>query len=142
MIRDSRTLYGERQHESAEQVEAHWQWFAQEKGRYNPTLGLREPPSDLAYSDQPLEAYVSDSRWVADCPCGGGLGCWPDHEKGCCYDCLTVYPITFPHPKAVATAEAVLLARPEPGTRNWRPHEGETINDLKAENLMHGERLA
>lgn len=142
MIRDSRTLYGPLRHESIADVEAHWEAFAREHGKFNPTLGVREPPGELAYSDEKLDAYVSDNRWVADCPCGGGIGCWPDHERGCCYDCLTVYPIAFPHEKARATAEAVLLARPDPSTRNWRPHEGETINDLKVENITRGEALS
>jgi hypothetical protein len=142
MIRDSRTLYGPQPHETAEQIEAHWAWFAEKHGRYNVILGVREPPSELRQSKQVLQAYVSDSRWVADCPCGGGIGCWPEHDKGCCYDCLTVYRIAFPSPSERAAAETVLLARLEPSTRNWRPDLGEELIDLKVENVTHGEGLS
>lgn len=136
MIRDSRTLYGPVPHATSEEVEAHWERFAAEVGWWDPNTGVRKP-GPLTYSKASLQAYVSDNRWVAQCPCGGGLGVWPEMDKGCCYDCGTVYTISFPSPAVIAEAEAVLDERPEPSTRNWRP-DAETPADLKAENVTHG----
>ena len=39
-------------------------------------------------------------------------------------------------PANVAAIEAVLLQRPDPQTRNWRP--GEAMGVLRAENEAHG----
>jgi hypothetical protein len=128
VIRDSRHLYGAFQHASTEEVEGAWRVYAADRGR------------DLTdrTTDTPLDAYVSDSRWVADCPCRGGIACWPAHEKGCCYDCLSVYRIAFPADAAAAVA--VLELRPDPATRNWFP-DREDVASLKVENAVRGERF-
>jgi hypothetical protein len=96
--------------------------------------------------------YMNWGKWVADCPrpfclnaeqfgrCDdgtiGGLGgelfhCRDDtRHGGCGLTCPAQWPAN------VEDLEAVILARPVPGTRNWRP--GETLDDLIHENAAHG----
>ncbi|MDP8928678.1 MAG: hypothetical protein M3O70_08920 [Actinomycetota bacterium] len=82
--------------------------------------------------DIPAAAYVSDSRWVADCAnCGSGIGVWPDHARATCLECGYDWPIAFPG--RVEDAVELLTQRP-PGNRHWFPHLGEAIEDLQAEN--------
>lgn len=84
-------------------------------------------------------AYVSDGRWVTNCPaCNGGIGVWVGMSDGCCYDCGRVWQIVFPSASEIGRAETVLSKRPDSGTQNWRPDLGETIADLKAENAVRG----
>lgn len=98
---------------------------------------------ELHTSKTRLVAYVSDGRWVADCPggpdgnCGGGMAAWPEHEHACCLDCGTVYPIDFPHGQEIAEATEALDAR-LPMHRHWRPDRGETAEDLRVENVERG----
>lgn len=105
-------------------------------------------------------AYMAHSVWVAMCPrpgcmnaemfgrCDdgtvGGLeasrftcrvdGHRPDGSRvvyrGCGLRCGVEWP------PDIADLERVLLARPAPSTRNWRP--GESLEDLVAENFAHG----
>jgi hypothetical protein len=133
-IRDSRTLYGPQPHATTTEVEEHWVAFGMKCGWWDPELGVRVPGGKVTYSDTPVVAFVSDNRWVAQCSCGGGMGCWAEMPRACCYDCGTSYPVVFPDPVTLAAGEAVLDARPEPDTRNWRPDE-ETVADLKVENI-------
>jgi hypothetical protein len=139
-IRDSRTLYGPLPHASTAEVEAHWHEYGATRGWWDPVTGVRTP-GEVIVSNDTLPAYVSDNRWVAQCPCGGGIGCWTEMSRGCCYDCGTSYLIAFPAAKACADAVDVLTARPEPETRNWRPDRGESVADLKVENVKRGLRL-
>jgi hypothetical protein len=88
----------------------------------------------LTRSGQTLDAYVSDGRWVADCPCRGGIVASREMAEAACLDCGTVYAIRFP--ENAGEIEAVLLARPRKENQNWRP--GETLADLRSENRNHG----
>lgn len=93
---------------------------------------------------------VNQGRWVADCPaCGGAERIWPDglrthpevpHPFGifdstlhCGYTGAT-YDVAFP--SEAAEIMAVLARRPNELNRNWEP--GETVMDLRLENLNHG----
>lgn len=97
-------------------------------------------------------AEVSWGIWLANCPRPGcanaeHFGKHPDSGHvggltgtafkcgtvpvgGCGLTCAAVWPDN------VADIERLLLMRPIPSTRNWRP--GETLNDLLAENIEHG----
>lgn len=91
----------------------------------------------LEPSGETVHAYVSDSRWVADCPaCNGGIACWSAMPDGCCYDCGRVYQVAFPPSRDLGAAVAVLEKRPE-NARHWRPWE-QDVADLKAENVVRG----
>lgn len=81
-----------------------------------------------------IAAYISDNRWVADCPhCKSGIGILPGYHKATCLDCGRIYRVQLP--KKWKTAEKILLARP-PEHRHWLPNE--TIDDLKQQNYEHG----
>jgi hypothetical protein len=77
--------------------------------------------------------------WIVQCPCRGAqLAARSDHRM-LCVDCHNAdiggrwRRVVWP-----ADAEAierVLLARPDPTTRNWT---GETLAQLKAENTERG----
>jgi hypothetical protein len=136
VIHDQRTMTGSGLHTTSAEVREVWQLVA--------VQGFREAPAarrhELLELDTEVEAYVSDSRWVADCPtCGGGIAAWPEHDRGCCLDCGSVVTVMFPPAGELAELERVLLARPREN-RHWRP--GETVADLKVENVTHGYRPA
>lgn len=104
--------------------------------------------------------YVNDDRWVAQCvtpDCNAAEQLWADapryrkdedgrpfgHPYGItpqgvyyCGNCGLVSEVTIP--KGMAEIEAVLARRPVPQTRHWR---GESLADLKAENLLHGVKI-
>jgi len=107
-------------------------------------------------------AWMYSGDWVADCPRGcGGVEHLYDRanprnpasprivqkpEFRCSY-CHMVAPVEWPTQLAEITA--VLMLRPIPHTRNWFPanHEtavrfraphGQSIDDLRAENVAHG----
>lgn len=103
-----------------------------------PTSGLR------------AVAFLSWGRWVAACPrpycsnnemrgqCDDGSlgGLRADH-----FECRSAYggcglrcPVDWP--ANIAEIEALVMCRPVPATRNWRP--GEDLHDLLAENIEHG----
>lgn len=127
-------MSGAQAHDSPQSVQAFWEQYAE---------GQRAAGKDfeLTRSRKKLVAYVSDSRWVADCrTCSGGIALWRENEQACCLDCGTIYStIDWPSPKEAAEAEAVLAARPGDAQRNWRPDLGEDVGDLKVENLSRGE---
>jgi Zn ribbon nucleic-acid-binding protein len=102
--------------------EAHWAQFL-----FDRRFG-RVPVKDARV----LTAYVSDNRWVANCPeCNGGIAAWDENPHGCCLDCGHVYVVKFP--KDYKIAEALLLQRP-PEHRHWMAHLGEPVANLAAEN--------
>jgi hypothetical protein len=94
------------------------------KARVAPTTKVASPR---------LKAYVNHGRWVADCPCGGGIACGPDSPDAVCYDCRTERNISFPSASRIATATELLSARPLKH-QNWRPDQGESVTELRAEN--------
>jgi hypothetical protein len=65
----------------------------------------------------------------------------PDQGFFCfgCYNIIhTGLPrrVTYPVDEVRGRVEALLLARPDPSTRNWLPSE--TVEDLAIENIAHG----
>jgi hypothetical protein len=137
VLRDQRFMTGEVPLDTPAQVRAAWQAFAELHGFVDET-GLRVPGSPLIEDELELVAHVSDSRWVADCPCGGGIAAWPLHRKGCCLDCGHVFAIKFPPADELPHIVAVLEARPDPRTRYFDPRAGEELIDLKAQNAANG----
>jgi hypothetical protein len=134
-------MQGARQHASVDDVRAYWYRFALEEGFVDANTGLRKP-GNVVVDERTVLAYISSSRWVADCPnCNAGMAAWPGaHEHACCLDCGHVF--TVETPEDAAEAVAVLTARPEPSTRNWHPQRGETVTDLKVENITRALPLA
>ncbi len=88
----------------------------------------------LNVTGRKLKAYVNHGRWVADCACGGGVACGPDSPDAVCYDCRSVWLITFPTVDRITNATALLAQRTAARQRHWRPDQGETITDLRAQN--------
>lgn len=82
-------------------------------------------------------ARVDWGRWIADCPhpfCRSALALTRDQPSFQCWDCGTGADIVWPpNPDDIAR---ILLMRPDPAKRNWRP--GEDLHDLLRENLEHG----
>jgi hypothetical protein len=80
-----------------------------------------------------VAAYVSDNRWVADCPnCNAGMALLPDVKQVVCLECGEPYSVTWP--KERQAIEDALTLRPRKN-RHWFPHE--TIDDLTRENDQH-----
>lgn len=90
--------------------------------------------ADTAY------ARANYGRWVVDCPrrrpfvCRDALQAVPGQPVFVCPTCDTVADIVWP--QDVAMIEELLMARPDPATRNWEP--GESTTWLLTENLAHG----
>lgn len=112
---------------------------------YGPLSQMHDVPlpplTALAVGVAPGLAYINHSRLIADCPdCGGAEFVWRDGPHVMlCASCLNGgighrwRPVVLP--ADLAEIEAVLAARPLPQNRNWAP--GETIGQLRAENLAH-----
>ncbi len=84
-----------------------------------------------------VTAYVSDGRWVADCPYdNGGIGVAPDNPSGFDMGCGTMVAVIFPD--GWQEAVQVLEARPRPSDAHWFPQRGESIVELRRENAKHG----
>lgn len=129
--------------ETISDVEQAWIGFAASRAMRGLRPFVHAPERNApTKSRQTVDAYVSDSRWVADClggphgTCRGGIACWPEHEYACCLDCGTIYKVEFPPTSIRALGEVALLGRPE-NNRHWRPRE-QTPEELRAENDVHG----
>lgn len=87
-----------------------------------------------------VAARVNHGRWLWDCPlCGGAQVCTPADPRAFCVECWNGgsdrwWPVLFPEERA--DIELVLDARPLEQNRNWSP--GETVMDLRRENVEHG----
>lgn len=85
-------------------------------------------------------AYVSEGRWVIDCPdCGSAQMANRTDHRFMCSDCANIAvggkwrPVVWPGD--TEAIESVLEQRPVPN-QNWAP--GETVEQLAVENLAHG----
>jgi len=91
-------------------------------------------------------AIVSGSCWIVLCPSGDGGAEFANFEdpRFFCCNCRNrqwgghPLQVVLPDPAVRLQVETVLLQRPDPATRNWTP--GESVEDLKVENLEHGEK--
>ena len=85
-----------------------------------------------------IPAYVGNGCWRIHCRCGERTHTDPDWGIACCFGCGAVWTrVTFPEDwRAI---EVLLAKRAVQGTRNWQAPE--TLDDLKLEQLAHGEPL-
>lgn len=114
-------------------------------------FGYHAPPLGMVDDDAaPLVAEVNRGIWIARCHCRkrrtaehpeapGGV-VWFDFPYIWCSRCENAEcsgawrPIRLIAPREVV--EAILLARPDPDTRNWVA--GESVEKLRRENRAHG----
>ena len=81
-------------------------------------------------------AYMNHGRWVADCAtpyCPEAHLVTPG-DRFNCGNCGESFRVSWPLCKT--QIERVLETRPVPQTRNWLV--GESVSDLRNENLRHG----
>jgi hypothetical protein len=139
VIRDQRRMLLGNPAATPRDVEQEWL-------RYTLSAAFRGFPNrDYAYTwvEDPateLVAYVSDERWVADCPhCNGGIALWPGTTHGgACYDCGTVFrQVDYPDEETIVAVEEVFDVRPK-YARHWLRNRGETLAHLQAENIAFG----
>lgn len=88
-------------------------------------------------------AYVDKGNWWAKCP---ARDCWgiefvdPAAPLFFCCSCLNREfggaPLWVEFPPEQAEIERLLLRRPNPLNRNWRPHN--TLADLRVDNAING----
>lgn len=138
-LRDQRTMCdvtGPHEiHQTTADVETAWQTWADREGL---TTRRRQGDwsTDLRRSRKTIVVFVSGGKWIGDCPeCNGGVAAWPFHEKGCCLDCGTIFRLEYPPVDEVEEIAQLLARRPEQH-RNYHPHQGETIDDLRRENAV------
>lgn len=97
---------------------------------------------DLTDVDEtPIKARLNHGRWIAECPdCKGAEFVHVDEPLFLCANCLNAAvgnkwrTVTVPNNRV--SIERIMLARPMPMNRNWKP--GETLGRLKAENRERG----
>lgn len=99
-----------------------------------PELAWRDP---FLSSETPTP-FVSGGRWVVMCGCGNAPSYDPDWRLALCFECGASYE-RVPPPDRSDHGEAVLMARPAMTQRHWLV--GETLRDLIAENIAHGDAV-
>jgi len=108
-------------------------------------------PRGMRYSTPKREARgsvvarIDHGRWVVDCParrcCAAQVAAETD-PRFFCHQCFNAgydgawLPVVWPDVGTRTEIETLLLLRPEPEQRNWRP--GETVEMVRAENVEHG----
>lgn len=85
-------------------------------------------------SPDPVLAFISANKWVAQCACGAGNAVNPEWSMTCCFGCGAVHT-TVVVPREWREIERLLMRR-APLQRHWMP--GETVADLIGENLAAG----
>jgi hypothetical protein len=121
---------------SAAEVRGFWEKYAND-ALFPGWVDGRQGRKLVTDKRRPL-VYVSDNRWVADCPnCGGGIAVWSDHKEACCLDCGRIYRPQFPSKAEAERVKEILRLRPFVN-RHWRRQEGETVEQLIAENIEMG----
>lgn len=114
------TAYG-RVFSTPEEVRALWEEVAAES-----PWELEEQPAT-----EKIAAYVSDGRWVADCPrCYAGMFAWPENDRAACLGCGAVWRVKFPSARQREEAEELLDALERPA-QNWFPNQGERVATLR-----------
>ena len=91
---------------------------------------IQKSEQDVFEVTDPVDAYISHSRWVISCICNGGGLTSRSLKVSCCFDCGRMYTsVIFPTQRK--QIEEVLLSRKEKETRNWIP--GESVKSLRTE---------
>lgn len=106
-----------------------------------PVLPGQALGADLGPKSIAVHARANHGRWIVECPdCSGAQLACPDDHRFMCNECANAVvggfyrPVIWPRDKA--KIEALLMARSDPSTRNWFPHE--SVTDLRAENKTFG----
>lgn len=115
-------------------------------GKYAAARGVRVPTLEHVSDAVALRARIDAGRWIVECPdCHDAQYVWPDDEQPL-FMCVTCFNgagdglwrrVALPQDRSAI--EELLLKRPVPGTRHWR--DGETVEDLRAENRAHGHEV-
>jgi hypothetical protein len=82
-------------------------------------VGLGGQPEDVGDSGLELPAYVSDGRWVVQCPCGNCPSAHPEWLVAACVECGAVHRVAVP--ASWRRGEAALLSREHLRWRTWFP---------------------
>lgn len=110
--------------------------------------GLHAPAQDGVTAGADVLAYINHGRWIAECPAEGCNGAQVASEKTRQFWCLhcgnAEIDFAWRHvrfPRYRTAIESILVQRPSARadralTRNWV--RGETVIDLRAENVKHG----
>jgi hypothetical protein len=120
----------------AVQSTAEWlalqRWVLDNNRRMLPKLNWPEPWLSL---DVPV-VYVNCGRWMIRCACGDCPLVHPGWDLSLCLGCGAIYE-RVKMPEDAEEIAKVLCMRAEVYQRNWAPPE--TVADLSAENLAHGD---
>lgn len=123
-------IYGPQEHHRVRSVEEYRRAqaaFIAKQAQSGARVAVHDSPA-------PLVARIDANTWLIDCECGAGNATHPDWALACCFGCGAIHTaIVFPDPLLRGAIETVLLGRPRPFDRSWRP--GETLETLVAENL-------
>lgn len=95
---------------------------------------------------QTVPAYVSDNRWVANCPaCNGGFAVSHQLPDGICLDCGSAYAVDWsadtPEVRQALRARAPRLRHFFPTDEIAQSHgrlQADTVTSLQAENELFG----
>lgn len=99
-----------------------------------PELNWREPWP----SPDKVQALISGGRWIVACTtkgCSNAPLTHPDWKVARCFECGAIYQDVI-FPENIAEISALLVKRAYVANRNWVP--GETIEELRAENIANG----
>jgi hypothetical protein len=105
-------------------------------------MGVNPPTADTGTVLEPhAEGFVVRGAWRVQCPfCGGSQFGDPAVDTFCCCDCGNQHVggarVRVAWPADADEIETALLARLDPQTMNWYPHEA--AEHLHAENVEHG----
>ncbi len=92
-----------------------------------------------------MNAYLNHGRWVVACAAddcratlfADRLACECHDESVCDHPAVPCgAPIVAVFPEGRGDIDRLMSRRPRRTNRNWAP--GETVDQLKAENLLHG----
>ena len=84
-----------------------------------------------------VDAYIRGSKWIVNCVCGNAPSASPEWNVARCLECGAVFRnIRWPADRTMI--ECLLLLRRSSSERAWHP--GESVEDLRQENIGHGIR--
>lgn len=90
-----------------------------------------------------IHAEINTGRWIVKCPvCPGAQMAHRTERWFFCTDCLNQHidsrmaSVNWPDESEVRELQRVLMDRPVPLNRNWKP--GETVEHLERENAARG----
>ena len=137
-IRDGLTMHGSTPARFPEELELRWVEYARAAVAGGHGFPNRPDATGLVELDEETPAFVSENRWVVDCPsCGGGAAATVGYPRACCFDCGTILArVLWPARDELAAGVAALELRPA-RSRHWRPMD-ETAQALRFENITHG----